>query len=74
MGGEIGVFSAGRGKGCTLWFSCKFEIPPNTHPPESAEVKKPSNPFEAIVAYKEEQIGTKLSKFISTSYSIPRCL
>lgn len=71
MGGEIGVFSGGRGKGSKLWFTCKLEVPPLAQPvPLCEPVKKPPNPFEAIVAYKEECVGNRLCKFISQSYNI----
>jgi hypothetical protein len=70
MGGEIGVFSGGRGKGSTLWFTCKLEVPIAQPVPQNDSAKKPQNPFEAVVVYKEECIGTKLCKFISQSYSI----
>lgn len=71
MGGEIGVFSGGRGKGSTLWFSCVFELPHPGHTlPDPDETRTPLNPFEAVVAYKDECIGTKFSKFISNAYSI----
>lgn len=68
MGGEIGVFSAGRGKGCTLWFSCRYELPTTIVP--EPEAKKPKNLFDSMVAYKEDKVGLNLCHFISSSYSI----
>ena len=71
MGGEIGVLSGGRGEGSTLWFTCKLEMAPIAQPmPQIDPVAKPQDPFEAIVAYKEECVGTELCKFLSQSYSI----
>eukprot|EP00026_Physarum_polycephalum_P003521 Phypoly_transcript_03534.p1 GENE.Phypoly_transcript_03534~~Phypoly_transcript_03534.p1 ORF type:complete len:709 (+),score=60.63 Phypoly_transcript_03534:157-2127(+) len=71
MGGEIGVLSGGRGKGSTLWFTCKLEVPPSSHATSPViPSKKPQDPFDAIVVYKEECVGTKLCKFISQSYNI----
>lgn len=67
MGGEVGVYSGGRGKGSTIWFSCKFRPVPNL---QGSILKNSSNNFKATVLYKDEQVGLKLCKFISNSYNV----